>query len=321
MGSVEKGYTKNIVDKINIEVKKVVVEQDELLKFSLTALLCGGHVLLEGVPGLAKTLMVRALSRTIGVDFKRIQFTPDLMPADVTGIKVFNMQTREFELKKGPVFTNFLLADEINRTPPKTQAGLLESMEEQTVTIDGEAMKLPNPYMVFATQNPIEYEGTYPLPEALMDRFLMKLIVNYPSALAEKQVLKKYNEGFTSIDLDSAGVNEVCNGDDILKCRDEIKNTEIDEELMEYIISIITETRNHPFIDIGSSPRGSITLLMASKAYAVINGRDYVIPEDIKSVAIPSLRHRIILKPEVQIEGMTEDQVIDSILSQVKVPR
>jgi len=319
--SVEKGYTKNIVDKIKIEVKKVVVEQDELLKFSLTALLCGGHVLLEGVPGLAKTLMVRVLSRAIGVDFKRIQFTPDLMPADVTGIKVFNMQTREFELKKGPVFTNFLLADEINRTPPKTQAGLLESMEEQTVTIDGEAMKLPNPYMVFATQNPIEYEGTYPLPEALMDRFLMKLIVNYPSALAEKQVLKKYNEGFTSIDLDSAGVNVVCNADDILKCRNEIKNTDIDEELMEYIISIITETRKHPFIDIGSSPRGSITLLMASKAYAVINGRDYVIPEDIKSVAIPSLRHRIILKPEVQIEGMTEDQVIDSILSQVKVPR
>ncbi|WP_432403050.1 AAA family ATPase [Wukongibacter sp. M2B1] len=321
MESVKKGYTKNIVDKINLEVKKVVIEQDELLKFSLTALLCGGHVLLEGVPGLAKTLMVRVLSKAIGVDFKRIQFTPDLMPADVTGIKVFNMQTREFELKKGPVFTNFLLADEINRTPPKTQAGLLESMEEQTVTIDGEAMKLPSPYMVFATQNPIEYEGTYPLPEALMDRFLMKLIVSYPSALAEKQVLKNYNEGFTSIDLDSAGVNVVCNGDDILKCRSEIDSTQIDEALMEYIISIITETRNHPFIDIGSSPRGSITLLMASKAYAVINGRDYVIPEDIKSVAIPSLRHRIILKPEVQIEGMTEDQVIDSILSQVKVPR
>ncbi len=321
MENIEKGFAKDIVDKISEQVKKVVVEQDELLKYSLTALLSGGHVLLEGVPGLAKTLMVRALAKSIDLDFKRIQFTPDLMPADVTGTKIFNMQEREFELKKGPVFTNFLLADEINRTPPKTQAGLLESMEEQTVTIDGDAMKLPNPYMFFATQNPIEYEGTYPLPEALMDRFLMKLIVDYPSALAEKEVLMKYNRGFTSIDLESAGVEAVCNAKDILKCRNEVKGTDVDEELMNYIISIITETRNHPFIEIGSSPRGSITLLMAAKAFAVINGRDYVIPEDIKSVAIPSLRHRIILKPEVQIEGMTEDQVLNNILSGVKVPR
>lgn len=321
MENIEKGFAKNIVDKISEQVKKVVVEQDELLKYSLTALLSGGHVLLEGVPGLAKTLMVRALAKSIDLDFKRIQFTPDLMPADVTGTKIFNMKEREFELKKGPVFTNFLLADEINRTPPKTQAGLLESMEEQTVTIDGEAMKLPNPYMVFATQNPIEYEGTYPLPEALMDRFLMKLVVDYPSASAEKEVLMKYNRGFTSIDLESAGVEAVCNAKDILMCRNEVKGTDVDEELMSYIISIITETRNHPFIEIGSSPRGSITLLMAAKAFAVINGRDYVIPEDIKSVAIPSLRHRIILKPEVQIEGMTEDQVLGSILSGVKVPR
>lgn len=321
MENIEKGYTKDIVYKITQEVSKVVVEQRELLRFSLTALLCGGHVLLEGVPGLAKTLMVRALSKAINVDFKRIQFTPDLMPADVTGTKIFNMQTRKFELKKGPIFTNLLLADEINRTPPKTQAGLLESMEEQTVTIDGESMELSSPYMVFATQNPIEYEGTYPLPEALMDRFLMKLILDYPSASAEKEVLKKYNRGFTSIDLESAGVKGVCNTKDILICRNEIKNTKVDEDLMEYIINIISQTRNHPFIEIGSSPRGSITLLMASKAYAVIDGRDYVTPEDIKSVAMPSLRHRIILKPEVQIEGMTEDQVLNSILSGIKVPR
>lgn len=321
MEKVEKGYTKDIVDKISKEIKKVIVEQDELFNFSLTALLCGGHVLLEGVPGLAKTLMVRGVSRSIDVDFKKIQFTPDLMPADVTGTKIFDMQSREFELKKGPVFTNLLLADEINRTPPKTQAGLLEAMEEQTVTIDGEIIKLPNPYMVFATQNPIEYEGTYPLPEALLDRFLMKLIVDYPSPSAEKEVLKKYNQGFTSVDLDSAGVTAVCSAEDILKCRNEIKNTEIDEELMGYIICIISETRNHPFIEIGSSPRGSIALLQASKAYAVINGRDFVIPEDIKSVAIPCLRHRIILKPEIQIEGTTEDEVLESILAGVKVPR
>lgn len=321
MENIKKGYTQDIVNKISKEVKKVVVEQDELLKYSLTALFSGGHVLLEGVPGLAKTLMVRALSKAIDLDFKRIQFTPDLMPADVTGTKIFNMQDMEFELKKGPVFTNFLLADEINRTPPKTQAGLLEAMEEQTVTIDGEAMKLPSPYMVFATQNPIEYEGTYPLPEALIDRFTMKLIVDYPSVAAEKEVLMKYNGGFTSIDLESAGVDAVCNAQDILTCRNEIKNIEVDEELMSYMVRIITQTRNHPFIDIGSSPRGSITLLMASKAFAAIDGRDYVIPEDIKGVAIPSLRHRIILKPEVQIEGMTEDQVLNNIISGVKVPR
>lgn len=321
MEKVEKGYTKDIVDKISKEIKKVIVEQDELFKFSITSLLCGGHVLLEGVPGLAKTLMVRGLSRSIDVDFKKIQFTPDLMPADVTGTKIFDMQSKEFELKKGPVFTNLLLADEINRTPPKTQAGLLEAMEEQTVTIDGEIIKLPNPYMVFATQNPIEYEGTYPLPEALLDRFLMKLIVDYPSPSAEKEVLKKYNQGFTSIDLDSAGVAAVCSAEDILKCRKEINSTEIDEELMGYIICIISETRNHPFIEIGSSPRGSIALLQAAKAYAVINGRDFVIPEDIKTVAIPCLRHRIILKPEIQIEGTTEDEVLENILSSVKVPR
>ncbi len=321
MENIEKGFAKNIVDKISKEVKKVVVEQDELLKYSLTALISGGHVLVEGVPGLAKTLMVRAIARSIDLDFKRIQFTPDLMPADVTGTKIFNMQEREFELKKGPVFTNLLLADEINRTPPKTQAGLLESMEEQTVTIDGEGIELPNPYMVFATQNPIEYEGTYPLPEALMDRFVMKLIVDYPSAEAEREVLMKYDKGFTSIDLERAGVNAVCNSEDILRCRNEVKNTKVDEGLMDYIVKIITETRNHPFIEIGSSPRGAITILMTSKALAVINGRDYVIPEDIKSVAVPSLRHRIILKPEVLIEGMTEDQVLDNILSGVKVPR
>lgn len=321
MEKLEKGYTKDIVDRITEEIKKIVVEQDQLLKFNLIALLCGGHVLLEGVPGLAKTLMVRGLSKTFDIDFKKIQFTPDLMPADVTGTKIFNMQTREFELKKGPVFTNFMLADEINRTPPKTQAGLLEAMEEQTVTIDGEIMKLPNPYMVFATQNPIEYEGTYPLPEALLDRFLMKLIVDYPSVSAEKEVLNKYNKGFTSIDLDSAGVNVVCSSEDILKCRREINNVEIDEELIGYIISIVSETRNHPFIEIGSSPRGSIALLQASKAHAVINGRDFVIPEDVKSIAVPCLRHRIGLKPEIQIQGTTEDVVLDNILSGVKVPR
>lgn len=321
MERTEKGYTKHIVDKIKNEIEKVIVEQEEMLKFCMVGLLCGGHVLLEGVPGLAKTLMVRTLAKTMDVDFKRIQFTPDLMPSDVTGTKIFNMQTREFELKKGPIFTNFLLADEINRTPPKTQAGLLEAMEEQAVTIDGENIHLPSPYMVFATQNPIEYEGTYPLPEALMDRFLMKVIIEYPSAQAEKEVLQRYHKGFNSIDLDSSGIEAVCNSEDILRCRKEIEEVQVDSSLFDYIIQIVRETRNYFSIEVGSSPRGSIALLQSAKAYAVISGRDYVIPEDIKTVAFPVLRHRISLKPELIIEGIKEDKVIENILMQIKVPR
>ena len=321
MENVEKNLVIEIIEKINSELRKVIVEQDELIEQSIISLLSGGHVLLEGVPGLAKTLMVRALAKTLSLDFKRIQFTPDLMPADVTGTKVFNMQTREFELKKGPIFTNFLLADEINRTPPKTQAGLLEAMAEQTVSIDGEMHELPSPYMVFATQNPLEYEGTYPLPEALVDRFLMKIIIDYPSSSAEKEVLKRHNEGFSSIDLDKCELKIVCSGEDILRCREEVDKVKIDEALLDYIVRIVSETRNNPTIDIGSSPRGSIALLQCAKACAVYNGRDYVIPEDIKKMAIPTLRHRIILKPELELEGVKSDQVLGDILSKVKVPR
>jgi MoxR-like ATPase len=310
-----------ILEKINAELKKVIVEQDELIEYSLISLISGGHVLLEGVPGLAKTLMVRVLAKTLSVDFKRIQFTPDLMPADVTGTKVFNMQTREFELKKGPIFTNFLLADEINRTPPKTQSGLLEAMAEETVSIDGEMFNLPSPYMVFATQNPLEYEGTYPLPEALVDRFLMKIMIDYPSTFAEKLILKRHNEGFSSTDIDKCGVQAVCTAEDILNCRKQVSETKVDEELLDYIVNIISETRNNPAIDIGSSPRGSIALMQCSKACAVYSGRDYVIPEDIKKMAIPTLRHRIILKPELEIEGIKPEQVLNEILSKVKVPR
>lgn len=321
MERVERGFTHHIVENIKGEIDKVIVEQDDMLKFCMTGLLSGGHVLLEGVPGLAKTLMIRALAKTMNVDFKRIQFTPDLMPSDVTGTKIYNMQTREFELKKGPIFTNFLLADEINRTPPKTQAGLLEAMEEQAVTIDGENIPLLSPYMVFATQNPIEYEGTYPLPEALLDRFLMKITIDYPSAKAEKEVLERYHKGFNSIDLDTSGIQVVCSSEDILKCKKEIEEVQVDQSIFDYIIQIVRETRNYSSIEIGSSPRGSIALLQTSKAYAVINGRDYVIPEDIKSVAFPVLRHRITLRPELTIEGIKEDKVIDNILMQIKVPR
>lgn len=317
----EKMKVKDIVYGINKELKKVIVEQDELIEHSLISLIAGGHVLLEGVPGLAKTLMVKALSKTLSLDFKRIQFTPDLMPADITGTKIFNMQTREFELKCGPIFTNFLLADEINRTPPKTQAGLLEAMAEGTVSIDGEMLSIPLPYMVFATQNPLEYEGTYPLPEALVDRFLMKIIIDYPSLKAEKEVLKRHNEGFSIIDIDKCGIEAVCSAEDILMCREEVLNVKVDDALMEYMVNITAETRKNPMIDIGSSPRGSIALLQCSKACAAYEGRDYVIPEDIKKMTIPTLRHRIILKPELELEGVKSEQVLTEILSKVKVPR
>jgi MoxR-like ATPase len=307
--------------KINEELKKVIVEQEELIEQSIISLLSGGHVLLEGVPGLAKTLMVRALAKTLSLDFKRIQFTPDLMPADITGTRIFNLQTREFELKKGPVFTNFILADEINRTPPKTQAGLLEAMSENTVSIDGEMHQLPSPYMVFATQNPLEYEGTYPLPEALVDRFLMKIIIDYPSFSAEKEVLKRHHEGFSSIDLDKCDLQTVCSAEDILRAREQVEKVKIEETLLEYIVNIVLETRTNPTIEIGSSPRGSIALLQCSKACAYYNGRDYVIPEDIKKMTIPTLRHRVTLKPELELEGVKSDQVLKDILSKVKVPR
>ena len=321
MENFEKQSVKELMEKINVELKKVIVEQDELLEQSLISLISGGHVLLEGVPGLGKTLMVKALARTLSIDFKRVQFTPDLMPADITGTKIFNMETREFELKKGPIFTNFLLADEINRTPPKTQAGLLEAMGENTVSIDGEMIQVPEPYMVFATQNPLEYEGTYPLPEALVDRFLMKIIIDYPSVTAEKEVLKRHNEGFSSIDLDNCNLQVVCTAEDIRLARLEAKAVKVDEALVEYIVNIVSETRNNPAIDIGSSPRGSISLLQCSKSYAAYQGRDYVIPEDIKKMAIPTLRHRIILRPELELEGVKPEQVLADILSKVKVPR
>jgi MoxR-like ATPase len=307
--------------KINEQLKKVIVEQEELIEQSIISLLSGGHVLLEGVPGLAKTLMVRALAKTLSLDFKRIQFTPDLMPADITGTRIFNLQTREFELKKGPIFTNFILADEINRTPPKTQAGLLEAMSENTVSIDGEMHQLPSPYMVFATQNPLEYEGTYPLPEALVDRFLMKIIIDYPSASAEKEVLKRHHEGFSSIDLDKCDLRTVCSAEDILRAREQVGKVKVEEALLEYIVNIVSETRTNPTIEIGSSPRGSIALLQCSKACAFYNGRDYVIPEDIKKMTIPTLRHRVTLKPELELEGVKSEQVLRDILSKIKVPR
>lgn len=316
---IRTGYTKELADKIKNEINKVVINQPLITDFGLTAILSGGHVLIEGLPGLAKTLWARCLAKTISVDFKRAQFTSDLMPADILGTKVFDMSSSEFHLRKGPLFTNLFLADEINRTPPKTQSALLEVMEEKSITIDGETHILPPPFIVFATQNPVEFEGTYPLPEALIDRFTMKLIIDYPGVSAEKKILSMFNEGFSTNDISC--IESICNADEFLACREEIKNVKVDESIFNYIVSIVETTRRISSVAIGASPRGSVALLINSKAYACLNGRDFVTPDDIKDLALPVLRHRIILKPEAEIDGVKTDNVIDNILSQVKVPR
>ena len=306
---------------VKAELKKAIVGQDQLLDQLIISLLAGGHVLIEGVPGLAKTLAVKALAKTVSVGFKRIQFTPDLMPSDITGTRVFNMQSREFELKQGPVFTNFLLADEINRTPPKTQAGLLESMAEETVSIDGDMLPLPKPYMVFATQNPLEYEGTYPLPEALVDRFLMKILIDYPLDQEEELILERHHAGTLTMSLEEAGMHAIWTQEDLMAKRRQVGSIQADSALIRYIVAIVRETREHPMLEIGASPRGSIALLQSAKASACYLGRDYVIPEDVKSMAAPVLRHRIVIKPELEIEGVKPDQVLADILAKVKVPR
>lgn len=317
---MEEIKTKEFIRGIKSELSKVIVEQEAVIDFLLIAIFTKGHVLLEGVPGIGKTLLIKSLAKTMGLDFKRVQFTPDLMPSDITGARIYNTKEREFQFIKGPVFTNLLLGDEINRTPPKTQAGLLEAMEEGMVTMDGESHKLSEPFIVFATQNPVEYEGTYPLPEALLDRFLMKIYMDYPSIKGEVEVIKRYHEGFDKT-LKDVQLNQIGSKDDILSCQREAVKVTVEDSLMEYIVNIIKKTRELPVVEIGSSPRGSIALLQASKANALLMERDFVIPEDIKKIAYAVLRHRILLKPEAYVEGIQTDDVIHEILSNVKVPR
>ena len=313
---MQAGFTQTVAYRIKSEISKVVINQDYLTDMALIAMLSGGHVLIEGVPGLAKTLWVKTLSKTLSVGHKRVQFTSDLMPSDILGTRVFNVRTAEFELRKGPLFTNLFLADEINRTPPKTQSALLEVMEERSITIDGNTIQLNDPFMVFATQNPIEYEGTYPLPEALTDRFLMKLLLTYPGVAAEKEVLCMYNSGTINYHA-----QPVCTAEDLMNCRAEINQVRVDDSIFNYIVSIIETTRRINAVAIGASPRGSIALLLCSKTWAAINGRDFVIPDDVCELAYPILRHRIMLQPESEIEGIKPDEVIQNILSQIKVPR
>jgi len=314
-------FTKNKAKEIIDEVSKAVVGQYEFVEQLVIVLLSGGHALIEGVPGLGKTLASRVLAKTIKADFKRVQFTPDLMPADIIGTKVYDAKSSNFYLKNGPLFTNIFLADEINRTPPKTQSALLESMEERSITIDGETHRLKEPFMVVATQNPVEYEGTYPLPEAQMDRFMMKLIVDYIPQKFEDILLGKFNEGFNSNTLENVEIRAVCDFDDIKKCREEIQKVEVKSEIISYITSIVKATRNSPSLILGASPRASIAMLLASKTFAAIQGRSYVTPEDVKDIALPVLRHRIILKPEAGIDGIQNDDIIRNILNKVEVPR
>jgi MoxR-like ATPase len=303
------------------EVGKAVVGQDQVLSGLLVALLCQGHVLLEGVPGVAKTLLIRALAAALAVDSKRVQFTPDLMPGDVTGSLIYDARTSEFEYREGPVFTNLLLADEINRTPPKTQAALLEAMEERQVSVEGVPRPLPVPFLVAATQNPVEYEGTYPLPEAQLDRFLLKLAVNVPDRDAEIDILARHAAGFDPRNLGAAGIHQVANAADLASARAGVGQVRVSAEVTGYIVDICRATRTSAAADLGVSPRGGTALLATSRAWAWLSGRDYVTPDDVKVLARPTLRHRVRLRPEAELEGVTADGLLESVLSSVQVPR
>jgi MoxR-like ATPase len=315
------GSVSDVVEHIKGEVGKAIVGQDAVIEQVLVALLSEGHALIEGVPGTAKTLLVKSLAHSIGAHFGRIQFTPDLMPADVTGTNIFNMATSTFTLRHGPLFTDLLLADEINRTPPKTQAALLEAMEERQVTIDGEVHKLSPLFTVLATQNPIEYEGTYPLPEAQLDRFMLKILVNYPTADEELRVVANWNAGFNARRLEDMGINAIQDAAGILECRSQVRNVTVEEGIQRYIVSVIRGTRASINISWGASPRAAVALLLCSKALAAIRGRSFVTPDDVKEVAKPALRHRIVLRSEAEIEGVSPDQVLDEVMATIEVPR
>ncbi|WP_219464239.1 AAA family ATPase [Nonomuraea rhizosphaerae] len=304
---------------LRAEVSKAVVGQDAVVTGLVIALLCKGHVLLEGVPGVAKTLMVRTLSAALSLDFKRVQFTPDLMPGDVTGSLIYDAKTARFEFREGPVFTNLLLADEINRTPPKTQAALLEAMEERQVSVEGDARKLPDPFVVCATQNPVEYEGTYQLPEAQLDRFLLKLTVPLPPRDQEISVLERHARGFDPRDLSE--VKPVATAQDLEAGRQAVALVHVAPEVLGYIVDVARATRSSPSLQLGVSPRGATALLAAARAWAWLSGRAYVTPDDVKALARPALRHRVQLRPEAELEGATADGLLDGILASVPVPR
>jgi len=308
------------VEHIRTELGKVIVGQDAVVEQVLVALLAEGHALIEGVPGTAKTLLVKTLARIVGADFSRIQFTPDLMPSDITGTNVFNVATTAFTLRRGPVFTDILLADEINRTPPKTQAALLEAMEERQVTIDGEVQRLSPLFTVLATENPIEYEGTYPLPEAQLDRFLLKIIIGYPSLDEEARIVSNWDEGFNARRLDQIELRPLA-ADAVPQCRAEVRAARMEPGVQRYVVQIIRRTREHPAVAYGASPRAAVALLLCSKALAAMRGREFATPDDVRDIARPVLRHRIRLRAEAELDGATPESAITDILNTVEVPR
>ena len=314
-------HTPPTVAHIRNELGKIIVGQDEVIEHILVAILAEGHTLLEGVPGTAKTLIVKTMARIIGAKFSRIQFTPDLMPSDITGTNVFNMQTSEFKLRPGPIFTDILLADEINRTPPKTQSALLEAMEERQATIDGRRYKLSPIFTALATENPIEYEGTYSLPEAQLDRFLLKILIGYPSPEAELEVVSRWDDGFNSRHLEEIDIRPLPESDAIKHCRAEVKTMRTEKGIRKYIVDIVQKTREHSSILYGASPRASVALLLCSKALAAIRGRDFPTPDDVRDISMPVLRHRLSLRAEAELDGVTTDAVIAEIIKTIEVPR
>jgi MoxR-like ATPase len=308
------------VDRIRAEIARAVVGQDDIIDHTMLAVLARGHVLLEGAPGLGKTLLVRTAALVLGCEYKRIQFTPDLMPSDVTGGNVFDQRRGSFDFLKGPVFTQLLLADEVNRAPPKTQSALLEAMQERSVTVDGTTRPLPDPFFVIATQNPIESQGTYPLPEAQLDRFLFKLEVRPPTAEMENAILANHLRGFDPAALDRMGLNRITTAAEILELQAFVRTVRVEEDLLRYIAEIVGRTRGHRSLYFGASPRASVALMVASQARAATQGRGFVIPDDVKALAAAALRHRVGLQPDAEIEGVSADDCVDEILRAVRVP-
>ncbi|MES2591530.1 MAG: MoxR family ATPase [Bacteroidota bacterium] len=307
------------VNSIKQEINKIIVGQDDMIELLIAAILADGHVLIEGVPGVAKTLTAKLLAKTIAVDFSRIQFTPDLMPSDIIGTSIFNIKTSEFEFKKGPLFSNVILIDEINRAPAKTQSALFEAMEERQITVDGTTYPLTAPFIVLATQNPIEQEGTYRLPEAQLDRFIFKIEVNYPTLDEETKIIAEYHSRKNTVDIRS--INEVINAAEVKAFREQVSALHIDSNLISYIAKIVNQTRNNSALYLGASPRASLSILSTSKAIAAMRGRDFVTPEDIKFVATHVLKHRVMLTPEKEMEGASSTDVIKQIIEQIEVPR